>query len=117
MLRKEQLFISKDLKQWDLPEEVVNKHSAEKLLSNRAPALQNMLPRESRELEETLKGLGYYSNKLQEEITRVNSNNYFVMRDHFKRAAEGSSKQYGMVRDSRLLEDEPNVGGHCHPLQ
>ena len=48
-------------------------------------------------MEEALKNLGYYSNKLKEEITRINENNFELMKRHFRKAAVSSSEQCGMV--------------------
>ncbi len=50
--------------------------------------MRTMLPKETRELEETCLSYGYYLNKIIEETRRVTLKNYRKMRKHMKQVAD-----------------------------
>jgi len=87
-LRKEKLYLEGNPKQWDLKPEELKKFTPKQVAEDKGLAMRIMLPKETRDLEETCLSYGYYLNKLLEETKRVTLKNYRKMRKHLKQTAD-----------------------------
>jgi len=109
-MRKERLFDEGKVPSWELSAEDMKSLDMAKLRLDKPLALQYILPKETKKLQEVYYNFGYYTNKLLEGARNMMVRSYRSMRRHLKITAD---EHVAVMRD--MYEKWQAISEHFKP--